>query len=95
MTIHTYELQRGRALAAREEARYLRDLHKTATCGLPMELHHFHYGTREVRPSVAARVADSYLQWAAEWDELAERIEADMAAMLRADEREQSNGQSS
>ena len=85
MTIHTYELQRGRARAARAEAAYLRELHDIATCGLPAKFTGYHYGTAQVRQSVAMRMADMYLLWAAEWDEVADRIENEMAQMLGSD----------
>ncbi|ONI65647.1 hypothetical protein CSIV_05045 [Microbacterium sp. CSI-V] len=83
MTIHTYELERERARAARDEAAYLRELHRIATCGLPSRFTGYHYGNSEVRQSVAMRMADTYLVWAAEYDDLADQIEAGMAGMLR------------
>ena len=83
MTIQAYEIQRERAHAGREEAAYLRALHRTATCGLPARFTGYHYGNAEVRLSVAMRMADMYLVWAAEYEETAERIEADIAQMIR------------
>ncbi len=84
MTIHAYEHQRERARAARDEAAYLRELHGIATCGLPARISGYHYGTSEVKPSIAMRMADMYLVWADEYDDLADQIEAAMAGMLRA-----------
>lgn len=86
MTIHTYEVERERARVARAEAAYLRELHGIATCGLPTKFTGYHYGIAEVKQSVAMRMADTYLVWAAEWDEIAERIEAGMVQMLRSNE---------
>lgn len=83
MTIQAYEHERERARAARDESAYLRELHRIATCGLPARFTGYHYGNAEVRQSVAMRMADTYLVWAAEWDEAAYRIEAGMAGMLR------------
>jgi hypothetical protein len=77
-----YDRERARAKAAREEARYLRDLHRTATCGLPMKYTGIHYGTAEVRIHIAARVADQYLGWADEYDAIADAIEEKLTARL-------------
>ena len=81
-TIADYERRRERSSDARYEAEYLRELYKTATCGLPMQFTGFHYGTKEVRTSVARRVADMYLIWADEWDVMADNIEKVMQAMF-------------
>lgn len=82
MTIAQYEELRVKAERAKSEAVVLRDLYETATCGLPMKYTGVHYGTSEVPPRIAARVADLYLAWAEEYEELANHYEIQMARML-------------
>lgn len=86
MSIADYEYRRVQAREARNQANYLRDLYRIATCGLPMQYTGIHYGNRQVETHTAARVADMYLIWAAENDATAERIEAEMEAMLASSE---------
>lgn len=81
-TLRHFESQQERAREARYEARALRDLHGTATCGLPMEWNSYRYGTRQVPTHVAARIADQYLVWADEYDAIAEAIERSLERAL-------------
>lgn len=82
ITLASFAAEQERARQARQEAASLRDLHRIATCGLPMRYTGVHYGTRQVDPHIAARVADAYLEWAAEYDRIAAEIEANLATWL-------------
>ena len=91
MTIEAYERKREQARQARQEATELRELYEIATCGLGMRYRHNHdhterqvinHGIYEVPTRIALRVADQYPIWAAEYDAIAEQIEAEMSAML-------------
>lgn len=93
MSIQQYEYKREQAQRARREAAALRDLHGIATCGLDMKYRHHHehdgdqyinHGTYTVPTRIALRVADQYPIWAAEYDAIADALEAEMAAMLAA-----------
>jgi hypothetical protein len=86
-----YEQLRERATEARQQAESLRDLREIATCGLHMEYQHWHnhdrenrvnYGTYRVPAHIALRVADQYLVWAHEYDEIARAIEGQMEALF-------------
>jgi hypothetical protein len=78
----TFEYNQTRAREARRQAHELRELHKIATCGLTMQYAGIHYGTRGVPVHFAARIADMYLVWAAEYDAIADGIEADLQSAL-------------
>lgn len=80
--IRSFEYDQRRARDARSEARQLRDLYQTATCGLRMQHNGIHYGTREVPSYISRRVVDCYLLWADEYDAIADEIEADLASRL-------------
>jgi hypothetical protein len=82
MTIAAYEYKREQAQIARREAEELRDLHMSAKCGLDLRMN---YGTRDVPRHIVLRIADQFPIWAAEYDALADRLEAEMAAMLVSD----------
>lgn len=77
-----FERDQQRARDARRQAAYLRDLHGTATCGLPMQFTGIHYGNRQVWQSVAMRVADMYLVWADEYEAIAGEIERSLESSL-------------
>ena len=83
MVMRRFEDQQRRAGAARDEAKALRSLHETATCGLGMQ-YPFHYGTRGVQDHIARRVADTYIVWADEYDAAAEAIEENLVELLKA-----------
>ena len=86
-----FDRERQRARGARQEARKLRELHGIATCGLDAKYAHHHrhesenwinYGTYRVPTSIALRMADQYLAWAAEYDAIADRIEAELGLAI-------------
>lgn len=79
MTRAAYEYKREQAQIARRQARELRDLHLTAKCGIDIRIN---YGTRAVPRHIAMRIADQFPIWADEYDAVADRMEAEMAAML-------------
>jgi hypothetical protein len=79
MTIQAYEYKREQARTARREAAELRELHSVAKCGLDLKLN---YGTQYVPRHIELRVADQFPIWAAEYEAVADRLEAEMAAML-------------
>lgn len=77
-----FDRNRQRARDARYEAESLRALHKTATCGLGMKYTGIHYGNARVPDHIASRIAGEYLVWAAEYDAIAEEIEAGLQRSL-------------
>lgn len=79
MTIAEYEYKREQARIARREAAELRALHLTSKCGLNIRIN---YGTKNVPTHIALRISDQFPIWAAEYEALAEQLEADMASML-------------
>lgn len=81
MTIRTYEAKREQARIARREAAELREAHKIAKCGLDLRLN---YGTYRVSRHIEMRMADQFVIWADEYDAIADRLEAEMEAMLAA-----------
>lgn len=87
MSRSAYEYKREQASTARAQANDLRDLHLTAKCGLDI---HINYGTRYVPQHIAMRVADQFPIWADEYEATAERLEAEMEAMLAPASREES-----
>lgn len=82
MTIAAYEYKREQAKIARRQAKELRELHRVSKCGLDIKIN---YGTKYVPRHIAMRISDQFPIWADEYDAVADRIEAEMAAMLRRD----------
>lgn len=82
MSKTSYEYKRDQAKTARQQARDLRSLHGTATCGLDIQIN---YGTRYVPRHIAMRIADQFPIWADEYDALADRLETEMDAMFASD----------
>ena len=89
--VAAFEAKQEKARRARSEAAELRRLHGIATCGLDMRYRHEHHhtgptyinhGTYTVPDRIALRVADQYPIWAAEYDAIADRIDAELAAAL-------------
>jgi len=79
MSTQRFEYKQEQAREARFQAAELRDLHLTATCGLDMKIQ---FGSRSVPRHIAMRVADQFPIWAAEYDAVADRLEAEMEAMF-------------
>ena len=79
MTIAAYEYKRKQAKIARRQAHELREMHGIANCGLDIRIN---YGTFNVPQHIAMRIADQFPIWAAEYEDLADRIEGDMSRML-------------
>lgn len=79
MSVQQYEYKREQAKTARREAAELRELHKIAKCGLDLRLN---YGTKYVPRHIEMRVADQFPIWADEYEAVADRLEAEMQAML-------------
>lgn len=79
MSVANYEYKREQAKTARYEAAELRDLNSVARCGLDLQMN---YGTKYVPRHIVMRIADQFPIWAAEYEALADRLEAEMEAML-------------
>lgn len=82
-SVQQFQDELERSKAARRESAYLRDLYDVATCGLDMK-----YGTKTVGPHIARRVADGYLVWADEYDNLADAIDDKLDSVLLNDKGE-------
>ena len=76
-----FDRARARAKEARREANDLRDLALTARCGLELKMT-IKYGTYQVPQHIVMRIRDQFEPWAAEYDAIADQIEADLAARL-------------
>ena len=82
MSLNEYEYKREQAKTARYQASELRELNSISRCGLDIRIN---YGTKYVPHHIALRISDQFPIWAAEYEALADRIEADMAAMFAAE----------
>lgn len=83
MSKRIYEYKQEQAKLARSQAKDLRKMHEIASCGLNIKIN---YGTYYVPQHIAMRIADQFPIWAAEYDAVADQLEAEMESMFSVSE---------